>query len=315
MFSRSRLVLFTVGLLILAPSAAAHAQAWVDPESQLSVGVRTDYQTANGVWHGSTLVTGLPVQTLSSALSAQYVPIEKLALGLTLNGNGTRYSGPQMIPGNSSIILAHGSQDDGSFHWNVTDLDFEARYQVYDGAIAVSPALRLHTPLTDYENRGYAAAGIGLKELGLGVSFGRYGLGLDDLILQWSYAFTFVEKESGGGDATEQYRTNRSDADLSLSYIVTDKFVVAAGAAFRYTHDGFDLEEYPDLPSGDPLISWHDPVLKISYLAPLAVASYQISPSWSVSGRFGAVVWGQNASNPMLFGLSLGWASNLASAE
>ena len=140
---------------------------------------------------------------------------------------------------------------------------------------------------------------------------GRYGLGLEDLVLQASYTFTYVQKESGGGAETEQYRVNRSDADLSLSYVITPKLIAGAGAAFRYTHDGFDLAQYQNLPVTSTLIMWHDPVLRARYFAPTVIASYQISPAWSVAGRFAAIVWGENVSNPLEFGVSLGWENNL----
>lgn len=289
----------------------ASAQAWVNAQGELALNLRSDYQTSDGVWHGSTLVTGLPVQALNNAFAAEYVPLEKLALGLTLNGNGVRYSGPQMIPGSSGLILAHGSQDDGSFHWNVTDLDFEARYQLYDGSVALTPVLRVRVPVTDYEHRGYAAAGSHLAEGSAGLYLGRYGLGLDDLVLQASYLFTYVQKETEGGAETEQYRVNRSDADLSLSYVITQKLIAGAGVAFRYTHDGFDLSQYPSLPPGSSLIMWHDPVLRARYVAPTVITSYQISPTWSIAGRFVAIVWGENVSNPLEFGITLGWENNL----
>lgn len=304
-----------LAVAVIVSPVAAHAQAWVDLRGDLTLTLRSDYQTSQGVWHGSTLVTGVPAQVLASSVAVQYVPLEKLGLGLTLNGNGTRYSGPQSIPGNSSIILAHGSQDDGNFHWNATDLDFDAHYQAYDGVVAIAPAIRLHTPMTDYENKGYAMSGTQLKEASLGVSLGRIGLGLDELVLQAGYAFTFVEKESGGGMATEKYRTNRSDADLTLAYLITDSFTVSAGAAFRYTHDGFNLQDYPSLPAGDPLIKWHDPVLKVTYVAPIAGATYRLTDAWLLAGRFGAVVWGQNASNPILFGLDIIWSGNLVAPD
>src|SRR6185369_4448613 len=133
-----------------------------------------------------------------------------------------------------------------------------------------------------------------------------------DLVLQLGYTFTYVEKESGGGAATEQYRVNRSDADLSLAYVINKKLIVGAGVVFRYTHDGFDLEQYPSLDPMSTLIQWHDPVLRARYVAPTAIASYEISDAWSLQGRFSAVVWGENVSNPLSFGLTLGWANNLA---
>ena len=307
---RSGILLVVVTLAIL-PSSMAAAQAWVNAKGELSLSLRSDYQMSQGVWHGSTLVTGLPAQSLNNAFSAEYIPLEHLSLGLTLNGNGVRYTGPQTIPGNSTFILAHGTQDDGSFHWNVTDLDFDAHYQLYEGAVTLTPVLHVRVPVTDYEQKGYAASGSHLREGGAGLYLGRYGLGLDDLIFQLGYTFTYVQKETGGGAETEQYRVNRSDADLSFSYVITEKFIASAGAAFRFTHDGFDLTDYPGLPAGSTLIEWHDPVLRARYLAPVVVASYQISPAWSVAGRFAAIVWGENVSNPLSFGVTLGWANNL----
>lgn len=304
-------LLLAVSTLALLPSSIAAAQAWVNAKGELELTLRSDYQTSQGVWHGPTLVTGLPVQAFNGAFAVEYVPLSKLGLDLTLNGNGVRYSGPQTIPGSNGLILAHGSQDDGSFHWSATDLEFEARYQLYDGPVTLTPILRVRVPVTDYEQKGYAAAGSHLAEGGAGLYLGRYGLGLEDLVLQASYTFTYVQKEAGGGAATEQYRVNRSDADLSLSYVITEKLIAGIGAAFRYTHDGFDLTQYPMLPPDSPLIMWHDPVLRARYLAPTVIASYQLSKSWSIAGRFAAILWGENVSNPLVFGLALNWENNL----
>jgi len=311
-FPKYRFILLIATLATL-PSSLAAAQAWVNAKGELSLNLRSDYQTSQGVWHGPTLITGLPAQALNEALAVEYVPLDHLAIGATLNANSVRYTGPQTLPG-STFPLNHGRQDDGSFHGSVTDLDLEARYQAYDGAVTLTPVLRLRTPVTDYEQKGYAAAGSHLMEGSLGFHVGKYGLGLEDLVFQASYLFTYVAKESGGGAATEQFRVNRSDADLSLSYVISSKFIVGAGAAFRYTHDGFDLENFAPLTRSDPsnpLIMWHDPVLKVAYLAPAAVASYQLTPAWSLAGRFAAVVWGQNTSNAISFGLTLGWENNL----
>jgi len=184
-----------------------------------------------------------------------------------------------------------------------------------DGAVTLTPTLRLRTPVTDYENKGYAAAGMGLREGALGFTLGRYGLGVEDLVLQLGYAFTYVQKYDGGGADTEQYRVNRSDADFSLAYIFNEKFVVAAGLAYRLTHDGFELEDYPSLAPGAPLLLHHDPVLAATYLAPTAVANYQLTPEFSLSGRFAMIVWGDSVSNAMTFGLSAGYSMNLASGE
>lgn len=314
---RSRIgLLFLAALLapLLATASTAEAQAWVSEKGQLSLTLRADYQTSRGVYHGPDLVTGTPAQAINNAFSVEYVPVDKLSAALTLNSNAGRYTGPQTLPG-FPFALAHGSRDDGSYHFDVTDLDIEARYMAYDGAVTLTPNLRVRIPVTDYENKGYAAAGMGLREGTLGFTLGKYGLGVEDLVLQLGYTFTYVQKYDGGGMATEQYRVNRSDADVSLAYIINEKFVVAAGLAYRLTHDGFELVEYPDLAPTDPLIVHHDPVLAATYVAPTAVANYQVTPELSLSGRFAMIVWGDNVSNAMTFGLSAGYSLNLASGE
>ena len=321
MSSRIKLVAVAVTLFLL-PSSLAAAQAWVNAKGELSLGLRSDYQYAAGVWHGPVLVTGIPTQSINTALGAEYVPFENLAIGLGINTNGSSYGGPcdslgtpkpcpPPNPNGGGIIYAHGSQDDGSFHFNVTDLEGDVHYQVLDKAIALTPLFRFKVPVTNYENNGYAAAGSHLKEAGLGFYLGRYGLGLEDLVLQFGYTFTYVSKYSGGGAATEKYRVNRSDADLSLSYVFGPKLIAGVAFIFRYTHDGFDLEQYPMLPAGDPLILHHDPVLKAEYFAPAALLSYQLSPSLAINGRLAYVVWGNNASNPFSVGFTLTYQTNL----
>jgi hypothetical protein len=315
--SLSVLATFAILLALGLAASPAFAQAWVNPKGELSLTLRSDYQTSSSVYHDH-LICCVPVQALNNALSVEYVPLEHLALGVTLNGNGIRYSGDKVDP-NSGVQLAHGAHDDGSFHWSVTDLEVDARYQVFDGAVTLTPVVHFRTPLTGYQENGYAASGSHLTEGGAGLSLGRYGLGLEDLVLQASYTFTYVSKYSpaNGGTVIPTYRVNRSDADLMLSYVINDKLIAGAGAAFRYTHDGWDLADYQTLLNSDPmmndpLFTKHDPILKVAYLAPTAVVSYQVAPAWSLAGRFAAVVWGQSTTNPISFGVTLGWANNLA---
>ncbi len=305
-------LLFSLALLpILASASTAAAQAWVNEKGELSLSLRNDYQFANGVFHGEDgLVTGLNTSAINSSFSVEYVPIPKLAAGLALNANAAAYTGPQMVPG-ANFALAHGANDDGSMHWTPTDLDVVARYQAYDGAIAITPNARFRTPVKDYENLGYAANGTGLREGSIGVSFGKYGLGSEDLVLQFGYMFSYVAKERDAPAAVQKYRTNRSDIDLSFAYIFSDKFIAAAGVAFRITHDGFNLEDYPELSPTDPLIMWHDPVLKQMYIAPTVLASYQVTPEFSLAGNFAMIPYGNNVSNAITFGITLGYATNV----
>jgi hypothetical protein len=320
---RVRLVLTMVIAATAAfPSSIASAQPWVAPEGELTLALHSDYQTSSGVWHGTTLVTGLPVEAINDSFTAEYVPVKHLAVTATLYGNTVAYTGPQMIAG-ANFALAHGPDDDGSYHSNLTDLELEARYQLYDGAITVTPVVGTRFPVTNYPVAGYAAAGVHLAEGTAGLNLGRYGFIWDDLVLQGSWTFTYVETETGGGAATEQYRTNRTDASFVATYAITDKFIVGVGFAFRYTLNGFNLTEYPELLQNDPtstlvnyqpamgLYPWHDPVLRVVYAEPVALASYQVSDSWSLLARFGDIVWGDNVSNAIAFGLTATYSKNL----
>jgi hypothetical protein len=311
-------LLLAVAFLALSSSLAA-AQAWVNPKGELYLTLRSDFQTSTGVWHGSTLISSingspnLAVDAFNDAISAEYVPIEHLAIGLTLNGNDVAYKGPQAIPG-VDIAFNHGRDDDGSFHANITDLDFEARYQLYDQAFTFTPVFRTRVPVTDYENRGYAAAGSHLAEASLGFYIGKYGLGLEDLVLQASYVFTYVQKDNDD-PTVQQYRVNRSDADLAISYIFSSKWIAGIGAAFRYTHDGFDLVNYvnldPTVAADANLIKDHDAVLKAEYFAPAAFATYQFTPKWGLNLHIADIVWGRSVSNALSTGLTLAYTNNL----
>ncbi len=44
--------LFCIAAVLLSSSVAS-AQAWVNPKGDLFTTLRTDYQTSDGVWHGS----------------------------------------------------------------------------------------------------------------------------------------------------------------------------------------------------------------------------------------------------------------------
>lgn len=282
------------------------AGAWVNPIGTLATSAYSDARTSDGIWSGSVLVRGVSVNAYDEQVAASYVPVEHLAVTAALDGTVMQYAGPQMLPG-FVLPLAHGSQDDGQSHGNLTDLELGARYQLYDGAFTFTPSIRGRVPIADYEQRGYAAAGTHLAEIGVG---GYVGKRVERLVLQGDYTFTYVEKEDGGGMATEQYRTNRSDVNVSASYLYGDRWTFGVGGSLRWTHDGFDLDQYAALPPGSPLLVWCDPVLQARSLAPSAFVSYEPGP-WVLTLRASEAVWGQNTTNATTVGFTLGVLHNM----
>jgi hypothetical protein len=297
-----------LGIITLG-GAPAFGQAWSGERGELSLSSTTAYQTSSGVYFGdSGLISGLGADSMRETLGVEYTPIEHLTFGVRLTGQSDRYSGKQS--GGGGFVLAHGSQDDGDWHGNITDLDLDARYQLYDGAIAVSPVVRGKIPVTDYEVQGYAGAGTGLWEIGVGAYVGKMGLGLEHLFVQAGYTYNVVEKYKGGGPLAEDFNTNYSDASLAVGYAISERFSVFAGPELRWAHGGFETSDYNDLDdTGDEgeLKHHHDPVLKRQFVALDAGVDFQISDAFSVGLVGGMILWGDSVSDAKLVGLELGW--------
>lgn len=297
-----RAALIALGLLVLG-SGRAEAQ-WVGEPNEVSVSLASSYQFASRTFEGSIIVTGVPAQSWQNTVTLGYVPLEKLKLEASLVSQMDRYTGPQTTS-NPAVVVAHGSQDDGDWHGNLTDATLIARYQLVDGGVTVTPFVVTKLPVTDYESLGYAASGTGLKEVGAGAQVGRIGLGSERVFLVGGYQFRFVEKESGGGEDTEQFRTNYSLLNLLGGYFLGDKLTLALGGELRWTHDGFELKDYAA--ASPELRMWHDPVLMRKYVAVSAVASYALSEALAASLLFSIVPWGDNVSDTKVLGLELSW--------
>jgi hypothetical protein len=88
-----------------------------------------------------------------------------------------------------------GPTDDGTFHGNFKDARFRVRYMALNGSWVLTPSATVVLPITDYPIKGHAAIGRKLKELQLGVNFGRFlniG-GVPRAFVQGSYAYTIME--------------------------------------------------------------------------------------------------------------------------
>ena len=282
------------------------AQGWSDERGTLTLTSADAYEWSDATFHTTSfLISGVPSDSIQANLEAEYVPIDKLTFKALMMSTATRYTGPQ-TGATPDIIVAHGMNDDGKFHYTPTDLELEARYSVLDSEkFGLSPAIRGQIPVHDYEVRGYAASGSGLKELGAGLYFNLAGAPFDRSFVAASYFFTYVEKESKGGADTEMYSVNRSDASLRWGYGITDAFTAAIGVSGRITHGGVDLENIRMLPMMAQY--YHDPILRKDYLTVNAMASYQLLDSLSATVSFAIIPIGLNVSNAKIVNLMLTW--------
>lgn len=302
----------SVTVTLAAVPRLAAADAWSGEKGELGVTFGQAFQFSDAIYYGEFgRITGLPAQSLRSTLGVELTPVAKLTIGADLTGQFDRYTGPA-TGANPDIIVAHGENDDGDWHGSVTDANLEVRYQVYDGAVAISPALKTKIPVTDYETIGYTSAGTGLMEFGAGIAIGKMGLGTENLFLEASYTFMFVQKEDAGGEVTEDFSTHYSLANLTLGYFFGEKFNAMLGGEFRLTHGGVELDEIRMI--SDPeeqatINTFHDSILARRYFAPTLGANYSLNDSLTLSANAAIVVWGDNVSDAKVFGLSLSWAT------
>lgn len=306
-YFRWTLAFLSLGLLGVPATAAG--EAWAGLRGQLDTSLDLGFQFSNGVYFGEHgRITGLPSQNASAELGAEFTPIERLTLGAELTGSMDRYSGPQTGV-DPNIVIAHGSQDDGDWHSSLTDAEFRARYQLIEGLTALSPSLRVQTPVTDYEVQGYAAAGTGLSELGAGVSLGNVGLLHNQMVLHGGYEFTLVESLDEGEEETNEFSVHYSRFALQAGYLFTRDFNASLGTTFRWTHGGLHLDERDTWTETQD--EWHDPILARRFLALGAAAGYSATDSLSFNASVSALVWGDNVTDPILISTSATWTTHL----
>jgi hypothetical protein len=302
--------LFKVGsaiafLLVLVPGRTAVAQtAWVDPAGSLGLSLDYTYSSSDKILaeSGTDSAPVDPVQNHNFALSAEYVPIDKLAVELTIPMTSVRYSGDPEEGG----FPRHGRYDDGSFHTTLTDLRLIARYSVLSGRLfALAPYLGVNFPLVEYETVGYAGVGRGLRQLPIGLAAGSFIT--DSLFAHANYEFTLSEKYDTGFDQTEVGQ-NRSDVNLLIGYFFFDgRLQVNAAGTYRVTHGGIDFAE-ADMVESPVLYTFHDPLLAESFMLAGGGASFQITDTLSVDALFRLFVTGEMTRNLNMFGGGLSWS-------
>lgn len=293
-----------VALVLVALGSAfrvAHAQAWVEDKGSLDLSldynlglsskVVADVSAADFPDAGTT--------THQISLGADYVPVEHLAIGVSLPFVALKYTG-------NTTAYPHpggGSYDDGKMHTTLTDLRVGARYQVLDDSIALAPHLAVSIPVADYETVGNTVAGRHLKALHLGLGIGKIFAGTAYAHLL--YEFSLVEKYDRTA-VTKQYGQNHSDAVFTLGYkLLQQRLDIHIDANARIAHGGVNFSELDFLSTTDEAALYHDAILKEDIVLAGAGAAYQLTNSLGVSLSGRAFVYGKNTQNASVLALGL----------
>jgi hypothetical protein len=303
----------------LAPEQA-HAQAWVSDRGTLGLDLDYNFFTSSRVVTDTTFefedggTTGHQV-----TVGAEYTPVDKLAIGLSLPMVALKYTGDKTMYSHAP----HGSYDDGSTHTTLTDLKAGVRYQVLDDTIALSPTLAFTIPVADYETIGNTVAGRHLKMAHLGLSLGYlFGTATYGHV---SYEFTLAEKyDPASMDQTvrrdvKSIGQSRSDASIAIGTKLLDyRLDLHLASEFRINHDGLNFSDIdPSLgpnPSATPgQIEFHDAILKEQVLLVGAGLGYSLTNSLTMTADFRYFVepLSRNTLDASVLAIGLSWAPQL----
>ena len=296
-------IVIAFAVAVIHPTSARAQGAWAGSEKSLTVDFAYQYVPSTSVVISPDLdVPDRPTRNHIFTLSASYVPIEKLAVDVSLPFALVKYAGdaPHGPP---------GEWDDGKFHATLTDLRFGGRYQILDeSVVAVSPHLAFSIPVMDYEVIGFATGGRHLKTVHIGASVGRtFDPYVPNLYFTGSYEFSLSEKSDICGPCDE-IKQRRSDIALELGYFFLEgKLGVNLAMNWRLQHGGLNFEEF--VGENPELVNNHDPLLNEDFLFLGGGVSYQINERFTVAAVVRQFVRGFNTRDQDLYGLNLSWAA------
>jgi hypothetical protein len=281
-------VLRTVAVALAAQLSAApvHAQAWLPAKGEGSVSVLfSSMLMKDHMWPAGT--GGNPnlgrMDSNAVLFDLTYGVSDRVAVGVSLPVVTSRYTGanPHLGRFNEPSPI-----DDGRWHTTGQDFRFNVRYNVWTGAVVVTPFVGSVVPSHDYYDYGHASPGRDLPEVLAGVSVAKL-FAAQGLFVQGRYAF-------GVGKRVEGILPQHSEAQVEVGYFVTPTVRVMALAAGRASYNG--IAWFPTMRRDLPWELWsnHDRLSSESFLNLGGGAAIALSDSLDLFGSFIATKAGAN---------------------
>lgn len=278
---------------------SARAQAWVPDRGSVSAGLDYNLAISDRTETNTTEVfedTGTTSHQVT--LSAEYAPIQKLAVSASLPYVAMKYTGTDSF--------AHGPWDDGKTHSTLTDLRAGVRYQILEDPVAISPHLAFTIPVSDYATYGNTAAGRHLKMAHAGVGIG-YILGLSTYF-HGIYEFTLAEKYDVTPD-TKKYSQNRSDFGVTIGHVLNSIGLdMHVDANIRLSHDGVNIDNTYFMRLTPDEQMYHDAILEEAIVLVGGGLGYNITKSLSATLAARFFVRGNNTQNTTIVAAGVSWA-------
>ena len=229
-------------VLVTTSATCVWAQAWVPPAGFGSVTVAV--QTINNTGHTDTdgvfLRIGRSVHTRID-IEADYAITDRLSLSVGLPLLFAKYVDPVPYgpPGVAVSDVPAGTIPfppwDECRCWQSgwQDFGFTARYNVINGAFALTPSVSVGVPSNAYEYRGEAVVGQHLKELRIAVDAGqRLDAISPRLSVQGRYSYAFVER------VLADVGNNRSNASVEGGFLITRRLAARGLFLWQHVHGG-----------------------------------------------------------------------------
>lgn len=285
--------------------AVAGAQAWLPPkgEAWLSLGYGNVFVTKH--YLGTPANPGDNVESefgtirsQSFAMEVGYGVTDRLTLSVGVPLMVSKYEGSRPhypVKGATSGFTL----DDGLYHSTVQDFSMAARYQLFDGAIAVAPFAAAVIPSHDYYTVAHSSAGRNLNEYLLGVSAGtRLDRLLTGSYVQLAYSYAFVEEVAG-------IHHDRSNVGLELGYFLIPSLAIRFVGTGYYTHGGVVFKTSAEVPPEQ--WTYHDLITHASQIMLGGGLSYTLTGSAELYASYLRTVQGRGG-HKIDQGLSFGVA-------
>ena len=231
---RARVVLLTAALSAgLSPSA--FAQAWVPPANIgfVSVVYQHIINTGHRANDGS-FVPGFESASRGMLVSFDYAVTDRFSFSVGVPYVAAKYTG--LEPSFFGLDL------DECRCWNHgwQDVNATARFNIRNGAFALTPSVSFGVPSHEYESVGEAAVGRDLREISVAVDAGRRLDAISDrLSVAGRYSYAIVEQ-------IDDVSNNRSNFGAEVAVRAARKVSARATFTWQRTHGGLRSTEFND---------------------------------------------------------------------
>ena len=213
--------------LLMLPARPVLAQAWVPPAGAGSITFA--FQAIDNTGHrldDGSLDPGAKSTDVGLYFEGEYALTDRFSVAAGIPYIFARFRGPEPTPLDLPVDSCR------CWHSGWQDFGFTARYNLVNGAFALTPSVAYGVPSHAYNYEGEAVVGRRLQEVRVAVDAGRRLDGISPkLSVQGRYSYAFVEK-------VLDVPNNRSNAALTGSFQMTRRFSLRGTALWQHTHGG-----------------------------------------------------------------------------